>query len=259
MNPVEDASAQPVAASEQVLGVRVHRLREGELLDRIGGLLAGGGKHLVTYVNAHTLNLAAGDERLREAYRRSAITYCDGAGVVLGARLLGRPLPGRLTSASFIDGFCQRWRQDGTSLYFLGARPGAAEEACRRLQERHPGLRIAGHGHGYFERNHPQEAEVLSSIAAARPDILFVGFGTPAQEHWVLDNWERLEARVVWPIGALLEYVSGAVPRAPEWMQQRSLEWLFRLLLEPRRMFARYVVGNPLFLYRVLRERITRR
>jgi N-acetylglucosaminyldiphosphoundecaprenol N-acetyl-beta-D-mannosaminyltransferase len=93
----------------------------------------------------------------------------------------------------------------------------------------------------------------------ARPDILFVGFGTPEQEHWVLDHWERLDAKIIWPVGALVDYISGRVRRAPEWMQRYSLEWLFRLMLEPRRMFVRYILGNPRFLIRIMRERISDR
>ncbi len=258
MNLAENERLPAAVTQLDVLGVRVQALRSDSLFEHVRRLLIGGGKHLVTYVNVHTLNIAAGDERLREAYRRSAINYCDGGGVVLGARLLGKRLPERMTSASFIDGFCRRWAGDGTKLFFLGGKPGVAEEASRRLREQHPGLKVVGYAHGYFRRNHAEEEAVFQAVAAAGPDILFVGFGTPAQERWVLDNWERLQARVVWPIGALVDYVAGAVPRAPEWMLNHSLEWLFRLLIEPRRMFVRYVVGNPLFLYRILRERITR-
>jgi N-acetylglucosaminyldiphosphoundecaprenol N-acetyl-beta-D-mannosaminyltransferase len=257
MDPVEVAFQQSVPETECVLGVRIHVLRTRELVDQVARLLADGGKHLVTYVNVHTINIAGHDVRLREAYRRSAITYCDGGGVVLGARLLGKTLPERITSASFIDDYCERWRTSGTRLFFLGGEPGVAGEACRRLQERHPGLQIAGHAHGHFRRNHPEEEELFKAISGARPDILFVGMGTPEQEHWVLDNWERLDAKIIWPIGALVDYVGGKTPRAPEWMQRHSMEWLFRLGLEPRRMFVRYVVGNPRFLLRILKERIS--
>ena len=131
-----------------------------------------------------------------------------------------------------------------------------AEEACEKLAARYPDLRIAGCHHGYFARRSNEEDTLLSQIAQSAPDILFVGFGTPLQEHWVLDTYDRIEAKVVWPIGALVDYLSGRVSRCPQWMQCRGLEWLYRLALEPRRMFGRYVIGNPLFLARVLRERL---
>ncbi len=238
-----------------MLGVRVHQLQTHELFNQVCSLVSLEGKHLITYVNVHAMNVAHQDKAILEAYERSAITYCDGGGVVLAARLLGESLPMRMTSASFIYDFCDQWQDTGTSLFFLGGQPLVAEKACNKLKALYPRLSIAGYENGYFRRNDPEEDEVISKISNAHPDILFVGFGTPSQEHWILDNWDRLNARIIWPIGALVDYISGEVPRSPRWMQDYTLEWLFRLMIEPKRMFRRYVVGNPYFMYRILRER----
>ena len=118
---------------------------------------------------------------------------------------------------------------------------------------------MVGTHHGYFGIDSPHSERVLEHIAERRPDILLVGMGTPLQELWV-DRWfDRLEAHVVWTVGGLFDYVSGRTPRAPHWMADHGLEWTFRLAMEPRRMWRRYLLGNPAFLWRVLEERRRRR
>lgn len=257
MNQNGNAQNDKLVRQVHILGIGIHQLRVEELFQQIKRLRENGGKHLITYVNVHTMNIAYRDERLREAYRRSSITYCDGGGVVMGGRILGRYLPERMTGASFIDPFCQSWQEDGTSLFLLGGRPGVPEQAVHRLKNRYPDLIIKGSCHGFFRRDSEQEDKILSMISKTKPDILLVGFGTPLQEHYVLDNWDRIEARVIWTVGALFDYVSGQVPRCPVWMQEYTLEWLFRFLIEPKRLFNRYMIGNPLFIYRILKEKVT--
>ena len=241
-----------------VFGVGIDCIGVKQLYARVRSLLRTHEKHLVTYVNVHTLNTACHDCALRAAYAMSSITYCDGAGVVMGARLLRQYLPERMTGASFIHEFCSQWQRDGVRVFFLGGLPGVAARACERLKELYPSLQIAGQSCGYFARGSQEEEAVLSRVSEAHPDILFVGLGTPLQERWVLANWSRLDAHIIWTIGALVDYLSGKTPRCPRWMQRHSMEWVYRLVIEPRRMFGRYVFGNPLFLLRVLRERCKR-
>jgi N-acetylglucosaminyldiphosphoundecaprenol N-acetyl-beta-D-mannosaminyltransferase len=249
----------PISTTEvpsiKIQKIRIHILNFKNFYDVISNMILQNKKQLVTYVNVHTLNIAQNDDHLRKAYEKSSITYCDGAGVLIGARFLGLYLPERMTSATFIHYFCQRWQNDGTRIFFLGGKPGVASKACEVLQKQYVGLQIAGHFHGYFHRNKSEEEKVISKIAHLRPDILFIGFGTPLQEHWALAQWDRLDAKIIWPIGALVDYLAGIVPRCPKWMEKWSLEWLFRLLIEPRRMFGRYVIGNPLFILRIFREK----
>ncbi|MDM8516630.1 WecB/TagA/CpsF family glycosyltransferase [Desulfobacterales bacterium HSG16] len=240
-----------------VSGIRIHVLKTDLLYDSVMDLVRGGGRqHLVTYVNCHTMNSATDDPVLKKAYSKSAITYCDGAGVVIGAKILGRHLPERMTSATFIHDFCKKWQDEGIRIFFLGGLPKVAQKACEHLKQLYPKLEIAGFHHGYFQKNGTEEEAVISMISKARPHILFIGFGTPLQEYWAIRNEERLNANVIWPIGALVDYLSGQVSRCPEWMANHSLEWLFRFMIEPRRMFKRYIIGNPLFIYRILRERL---
>jgi N-acetylglucosaminyldiphosphoundecaprenol N-acetyl-beta-D-mannosaminyltransferase len=144
------------------------------------------------------------------------------------------------------------------SLFLLGARPGVAERAAAKLKQRFPDLHIAGTHHGYFDKalGSPQNEVVVDQINAANPDILIVGFGMPLQERWLMENWERLEASVALTGGAVFDYVSGELRRAPRWMTDHGLEWLGRLIIEPRRLWKRYLIGNPLFILRVLRQRM---
>ena len=118
-------------------------------------------------------------------------------------------------------------------------------------------FQVIGTHHGYFNKTpgHPQNEAVIKSINAAKPDILLIGFGMPIQEKWIMENYDRLDVKVFMPVGAAFDYVSGNVRRAPRWMTDHGLEWLGRLIIEPRRLWKRYIIGIPLFFYRVLLQK----
>jgi N-acetylglucosaminyldiphosphoundecaprenol N-acetyl-beta-D-mannosaminyltransferase len=147
----------------------------------------------------------------------------------------------------------------GLTLYFLGGRPGVAESAKRALRGVHPTLKVVGTRHGYFEKSagSAESAAIVAEINRANPDILVVGFGMPVQEQWLNENWPKLHARVALTGGAAFDYVSGTLRRPPKWMQMVGLEWLGRMLIEPRRLWRRYVVGNPLFALRLMKSLFT--
>jgi N-acetylglucosaminyldiphosphoundecaprenol N-acetyl-beta-D-mannosaminyltransferase len=209
------------------------------------------------YANVHVLNTAWRDPELQAILRQADIVYCDGAGVVLGARVLGHSLPERMTGADWVYPFCERSAAAGLRLYFLGSAPGVAEQAAARLRERYPGLRIVGAHHGYVQ-GPDQSAAVIADISRLSPDVLLVGMGTPLQEKWIAAHRSALDVPVCWAVGALFDYVAGVVPRGPRWMLDHGLEWLYRLWWEPRRLGGRYLIGNPLFLFRVLRQKAFR-
>ena len=206
-------------------------------------------------MNAHVLNQSFSNPELRRALQSSDLVYCDGYGVRLAAKLIGLPVPHRMTGADWIWGVAALCQESGRSLYLLGSDPGASSEAAAALRRWYPRLKVAGTHHGYFELGSPHSERVVEHIAEHRPDVLLVGMGTPQQELWVDRYFDRIEAPVVWTVGALFDYVSGRVPRAPHWIADNGLEWIFRLAIEPRRMWRRYLLGNPAFLWRVLRER----
>jgi len=243
------------ASVTEIFGVPVETDPPAQLLRRIVDHASRRERVRVAYVNAHVLNQSQSNNELLEALRASDVVYCDGYGVRLAARLIGLQVPFRMTGADWIWGIAALCEESGHSLYLLGSDPGASAEAAASLRRWYPRLEVRGTHHGYFERDSPHSERVLEHIADNRPDILLVGMGTPAQELWVHENRDRIDASVVWTVGALFDFMGGRVPRAPHWLADNGLEWIFRLAVEPRRMWRRYLLGNPAFLYRVLRER----
>ena len=211
------------------------------------------------YVNAHVLNQSRVNPELREALERADLVYCDGYGVRLAAKALETAVPHRMTGADCIWGLAGLCAAAGQSVYLLGSEPGVAAEAARRLSRRFPQLDVAGTHHGYFEAGSAHDARVLEDINARRPDIVLVGMGSPKQELWIERNADRLDADVLWSVGALFDYVSGRTPRAPALLSDNGLEWIFRLAVEPQRMWRRYLLGNPVFVSRVMAQARERR
>ncbi len=243
-----------------VLGVGVDPLTVEELHEEIGYFVRRKDHALVLNANVHCLNLAYGDPGLRGLLNGAEVVFCDGSGVMLAARLQGRRIPERITYADWMWRLAAFAADEGFSLYFLGARPGIARQAAEHLEKRHPDLKIAGVRHGYFDRTlgGRENEAVIKEINAAAPDILVLGLGMPLQERWLMENWDQIEARVVLTGGAVFDYVSGGLRRGPEILTNNGFEWLARLLIEPKRLWRRYVLGNPLFLLRVLRQRQAR-
>lgn len=238
-------------ATVDVLGVGVDALDVEQLLDRVGERVRGGGRGVVSYANVHVLNVAARDPALRRFLNGADLVYADGDGVVLGARLLGRTLPGRMTGADWIWPLAARAARDGWRIGWIGGAYGVAAEAARALVDREPALNVVFSAHGYPRGD---EERLIAAINRAAPDVLFVGMGTPHQERWVARHRDRIDAPVVWCVGATADFVSGRVSRGPRALYTRH-EWLARLLVDPRRLWRRYLVGNPLFLARIAAQR----
>jgi N-acetylglucosaminyldiphosphoundecaprenol N-acetyl-beta-D-mannosaminyltransferase len=249
------AGAPPGEGPMELFDIEVQTSPPAELLRRILRFADEEGRRRVAYVNAHVLNQSFSNPELRRALQASDLVYCDGYGVRLAARVIGLPVPHRMTGADWIWGAAALCQKSGRSLYLLGSDPGASAEAAQALRRWYPRLRVTGTHHGYFELGSAHSERVLEHIAENRPDIVLVGMGTPQQELWVDRYFERIDAGVIWTVGALFDYVAGRTPRAPHWLADHGLEWIFRLAVEPRRMWRRYLLGNPAFLWRVWDER----
>jgi exopolysaccharide biosynthesis WecB/TagA/CpsF family protein len=238
----------------EVLGVPVARLSAAAAREELVRLYERDRPALVAYANAHTLNLASRDEAYRDVLRSADIVLNDGAGLAIAGRIFGRPFPDNLNGSDFNPVILEEAAARGWPVFLLGARPGVAGEAARRLSERIPGLNVCGTRDGYFDRT--RSDEVAREVSAAGAGVLMVAMGNPLQEMWLSRHLEATGARLGVGVGAFLDFSAGVVPRAPAWMNRLWLEWLYRLLQEPRRMWRRYVLGNPLFLARVLRARL---
>ncbi len=246
----------PPLAFVRILGIKVTLITQEELSRAIGRIIRRGGKELVLNVNIHAVNQALKNPFMKDLLNHAAIVFCDGYGVVLGGKILGIDIPERITPADWLWDLAAVCERERYSFYFLGGREGIAQRAADKLRERYPNVKIVGVRNGYFSKGGAENEEVIREINAAHPDILLVGFGMPMQERWLSENWMKIDAHVALPVGALFEFIAGTVRRAPRWMSDNGLEWLFRYLLEPRRMFVRYIIGNPLFIARVIKERV---
>jgi N-acetylglucosaminyldiphosphoundecaprenol N-acetyl-beta-D-mannosaminyltransferase len=241
----------------ELLGIRFVGYGKEALLQALAERIDRRQQTIVLSGNVHGFNLAYEQPWLRAFFNQADFVRLDGSGLRLGARLVSQTLPPRLTWADFVWDLAAFAEPRGDRFFLLGGRPGVAEAAAARLRERHAGLQIAGTHHGFFANRpgHPENEAVLAQIATSRPDILLVGMGMPRQERWIYDNRDRLAATVTMTAGALFDYVSGRLRRPPPLFTATGLEWAGRLLIEPRRLWRRYLVGNPLFLWRIVKQR----
>jgi N-acetylglucosaminyldiphosphoundecaprenol N-acetyl-beta-D-mannosaminyltransferase len=239
--------------ASQVFGIPIDLGHPPELLETLSGWAGEPTTRRVMYVNAHVVNQSRDSPELLAALRRADLVYCDGYGVRLAARALDLAVPHRMTGADWIWSLAGLCELGGRSLYLLGSEPPIARLAAQQLGRQFPNLEIAGWHHGYFDLDSPHNERVIEDIQEKDPDIVLVGMGSPKQELWVDRYADRLDA-LTWTVGALFDYVSGRVPRAPHWLADNGLEWIFRLAIDPQRMWRRYLLGNPVFLRRVLQS-----
>ncbi len=240
----------------RVLGVRIDSIAKKDLEQSLVEAVRSGHRKVFAYVNVHAVNVARNNERFRRFLDSADITYCDGEGVRLGARILGYYLPPRIVLTHWIWDLCNLFEREGISVYFLGGTQEVSSKAVNEVRLRFPRLRIAGAHDGYFSKDGPENNAVLAGIAEARPDVLFVGFGMPLQEYWLEKHGDTLVASAILPCGSMIDYVAGVKRTPPAWMSNHGLEWLHRLLKEPRRLWRRYLIGNPMYLGNILVARL---
>ncbi len=243
----------------KINGCSVSNLSLNELLTTIKQNILNTKKDIPSIMlsaNIHSINQAHKYPWLKNLINEAEIVRNDSAGIQFAGKILGTPIKERLTWADFgwdLAAFCEK---EGLTQYFLGNKPGIAEKAKAKLQEKHPNLKVVGTHHGYFEKEGDENEKVVQEINSLKPDILIVGFGMPLQERWIRDNREKLDVGIIMTGGNCFTFLAGEESRAPKWMHENGLEWLYRFLKEPRRMFSRYIIGNPLFLFRVLLQKM---
>jgi len=210
---------------------------------------------LVTYLNAHNFNLAFQNTTFHKTLKKADLVYADGWGVVWAARLFGQKLPGRLTTKDFFKDFCRMAEKENLSLFFLGGEERVVKKMVKILREKFSQIKIKGWRNGFFTER--EDAVILAKINQSKPDFLIVGMGSPKQELWLAKNLSQLKIKVGWCVGGLFDFVSQEKPRCPEWLGDLGFEWLFRLLVEPRRLWRRYLIGLPVFVINLLRLRFS--
>lgn len=238
------------AVTRRILGVDVSALSQSEAVDLIAARIAERRFTKVGFLNAHVANLAQGDDRFRQLLA-GFLVLPDGVGVDIASKaLFGQKFPANLNGTDFVPHLL-RALPGKLKIGLLGAERDNVEAAADRLHRIAPQHRYQVFGDGFFTED--MEPALLARLAKDRPDILLVAMGVPRQEYWV-DRLNGSHASIAMAVGALFDFLSGAIPRAPMWMRYARLEWLFRLILEPSRLWRRYIVGNPLFIFRLLRQ-----
>lgn len=257
--PEAAATAQPVADLPQVqlFGLSISNTHMPVAIDWLMQHARRRQKTVLNFVNAHCLNIAHANPAYRQALGQSHAIFPDGSGVSLAMRLQGMRLRDNLNGTDVFPHLCEQAREQQLSLFLLGGREGVAAQVAENMSQRFPGLRIAGTRHGYFAEL--ETDEVIAEINRSGADILLVAMGVPQQELWLQQHTRQLNATIQAGVGGLFDFYSERISRAPKWLRRIGQEWTWRLLQEPGRMWRRYLLGNPLFVLRAIREALRTR
>lgn len=230
---MSDSDPSNTPRTVSFLGVPVHAVTVAQTLALIDGFIAEGKPRQICTVNPEFVMRAQADAAFHDLLMRADLNVADGVGLLWAARRLGSYLPERVPGSSMVEWIAERAAQRGWRVFLLGAAPGGAERAARRLQERYAGLQIAG---TYAGSPRPEEApEIIDRIRSARVDVLLVAFGAPAQDEWIDRYKSTLGVPVSMGVGGAFDFLAGTAVRAPGWMQRLGLEWLHRLWRQPWR------------------------
>lgn len=235
-----------------ILGVRIDNTTRDGAIRTIESTLTGLTPQVtLSFVNADCLNKATHSEDYRKALAASTMVLSDGIGLKIAGSWLGRNIRQNVNGTDLFPELCELLNARGASLYLYGARPEVVQELAWRIGEQYPQIYLCGAEDGY----HAKPEVVAQQIGAARPDVLLVAMGAPQQDIFIHRYRDVLCTKVAMGVGGLFDFYSGRVPRAPQWMRDAGLEWVYRFLQEPQRMWRRYLIGNGLFLARVWAEK----
>lgn len=242
------AGAEKYAPRNTLLGITYDNITMKHALDAIRHMIVRRGHGRIAFVNADCFNQGWKNHAYRDMLTHFDYVLPDGSGIAIAGKLLHAPIRENVNGTDMLPLLAEMAEKEGFTIYLHGARPGVADAMRENLLKQWKNLKIVGTGDGYSD-----QAEAVGKIAGTAPDILLVALGVPRQEAFILENFQRLNCRVALGVGGLFDFYSGRIPRAPRWMRRVGMEWFFRFLMEPRRMFRRYIIGNPVFLYRTVR------
>ncbi len=241
-----------MSASVDILGVRVDPVTYDQVLDIMTRWIETGDPHQIATVNPEFVMAAQSDAEFRQTLNRADLCVADGAGLLWAARILARSLPERVTGSDLVPRVAREAAARGWRVYLLGAAPGVADATARILEHQNPGLRVAGSFGGS-----PSGADapaIVAWVRHARPDVLFVAYGAPAQDLWIARHGASLGVPVMMGVGGAFDHIAGVQRRAPGWIQRVQLEWLYRLVTQPWRW--RRQLALPKFVLAVLVMRV---
>jgi N-acetylglucosaminyldiphosphoundecaprenol N-acetyl-beta-D-mannosaminyltransferase len=239
---------------QPIYGLELDPLTMGEVLEQARTAIATRHRYLIGVVNAAKIVTMRNDGLLRASLLEADVLLADGQSVVWASRLLGHPLPERIAGIDLFERLLEIADRDSLSIYLLGARADVLDTLVHRIQTRYPGLRVAGSRHGYFTAE--QSKEVAHEIAASGADMLFLGITSPKKENFLAHYGDSLDVPLLHGVGGSFDVMAGVTRRAPGLWQRAGMEWAYRLLQEPRRMWKRYLPSNTAFIALTARERI---
>jgi N-acetylglucosaminyldiphosphoundecaprenol N-acetyl-beta-D-mannosaminyltransferase len=231
----------------EVMGLRLHNIHRSDIIERVIEAVEQESKLLVVNANAHCVTLSQSEPWMRELFAEADIAFCDGAGVQVATKILRGITPHRTTPPEWIGAVLQRLGPKAR-IFWLGGTHEVAQQAAAAFEARYDVVTV-GVQHGFFDAS-PGSAEsraVVARINESRPTILLVNMGMPRQERWLWENWQELRTGVAITAGALVDHAAGRVRRPPRWVANLGVEWLVRLVREPRRLWRRYLLGLPVF------------
>ena len=233
-----------------VLGVPVLNITMDEALEYILTACEDQGGRQICFVNTDCVNKAQKDAAYAALLKASDAVLADGIGIRIAGKILRQEIRQNVNGTDLFPLLCARLKSSDTGMYLLGGKPGVAELVRDWVAQNYPGTRVNGLHHGYFSQE--ELPNLLDDIRSSGAQILFVAFGSPKQDMWIAENLSKTGAKVAMGVGGLFDFYSGNIPRAPQWMRELSLEWAFRLMQEPSRMWKRYLLGNAVFLARIV-------
>lgn len=238
----------------KLLGLRISITTPAEIIELINFCFSTSRKIRVNYINVHGMNLLVHNPRYHEVLDAAEVVFCDGVGVKLASRLLDVKLGDRMTPPDWIGDAFNVCLKQNAAIYVIGDDIGVAEQFIAKALENHPGLRFVGYHHGFFDPEGAENDLIVDEIKASDADLIITGMGMPRQEIWAHETFPKLDKGVFLATGALFRWYTGIERRSPRWVTDNGLEWLARLIQQPCRHFRRYVIGNSIFMFRVIRE-----
>ena len=235
-----------------LFGIKFRNLKMAEAVELVENSIINKKRKKIFFINPDCLNKTFSDDAYSSVLKQGDVVLPDGSGLSLACKIIGKPLLENVNGTDMFPFLCRLSAAKKYSLYLLGAKPGVAEAVKKNLELKYSGIVIGGARDGYFDREKDSKS-VIEEVNRQAPDILFVAFGAPVQEKWISEHFDQLNAKVCIGVGGLFDFYSGRIPRAPKWMREFGLEWIFRLMQEPVRMWKRYIIGNPVFVFRVMK------
>lgn len=251
------AGEVPSPAEVALLNGRFHAVSLEQTIELVRRRIHAGQRGYLCTVNVAILMMMRKDPRLQKFVDDAAIVVADGEPLIWSSKLLSRPLPERVAGVDLVERLCEMATRERFGVYLLGAHQSVVEKLAAKLVARYPGLTLSGVGDGYFGADQFQQR--AEAVAASGAKILVVAMGVPRQEHFIEEQWHRLGVPFAIGVGGSFDVLAGLRARAPELLQQIGMEWFFRLVQEPRRLWKRYLTTNAEFVYLMSREVVTTR